>query len=121
MFELEKTFYFSAGHQLKHNNGLCQRPHGHTYTLTVKLQAMELKKEGPQVNMIIDFLELENLVQPLIRDYLDHRWLNDSLQCESTSLEFVTCWIYQRLKPILPALKSISLSEGTTNRVTYAE
>lgn len=119
MFELEKTFHFCAGHQLKTHDGLCARPHGHSYTLTVRLRASHLITEGPKKNMVVDFADIEYHVQKLIHAHLDHQWLNESLQCDATSLEFLAQWTYHQLKPVLPALYSITMSEGTNNRVTY--
>ncbi len=121
MFELEKNFSFEAGHVLPHHEGKCSRPHGHSYGLTVRLRSAQLIGEGASTNMVIDFCDICAVVDPMIKEYLDHYWLNDSLQCESPTAEFIARWIYKYLKPKLPLLQSISIHETLSASVTYSE
>lgn len=120
MFELEKSFQFAAGHQLKNSKGTCQRRHGHTYLLTIKLRAQALNEQGLMSNMVVDFYSLATPVQAMIDEYLDHHWLNDTLQCESPTMEYIAQWAYRYLKPSMPYLHSISIST-MGNCVTYTE
>ena len=76
MFTIQKTFHFSASHQL-HQVGEghpCARLHGHNYEVTVELQAQSLNEQG----FVKDYLELVEL-KKYIDDSLDHRHLNDVL------------------------------------------
>ncbi len=119
MFELEKSFHFEAGHALCHHDGKCRRPHGHSYILTVQLQADELIKDGPKRNMVMDFNDLTEIVKKMINSYFDHHWLNEKLQSDSPTAEFIAQWIYHHLKPQIPLLTAVSLHETATSKVTY--
>lgn len=119
MFELEKTFYFEAGHALKHHDGKCRDPHGHSYVLTIHLRSDTLLTSGPKVNMVMDFTDVSGLVKPMIDTYFEHKWLNDSLQTDSPTAEFIAKWIFDYLNPFLSKLYAISVWETSTSRVTY--
>jgi 6-pyruvoyltetrahydropterin/6-carboxytetrahydropterin synthase len=121
MFELKKTFHFEAGHQLVHHDGNCAHRHGHSYILTVHICSEELIPDGPKKNMVIDFSTVSDIVKPMIKTYFDHCWLNDTLQTDSPSVEFMARWIYQYLKPKLKSLTAITLNETASSQVTYSE
>lgn len=119
MYEIEKIFHFEAGHVLTHHDGKCRVPHGHSYALTVKLRFETLVSSGPKTNMGIDFQEISDIVKPMIEEFLDHRWLNDTLGTDSPTAELIAKWIYDYLAPKLPNLHAISLNETASSRVTY--
>lgn len=121
MFKLEKIFHFEAGHSLVHHDGKCREPHGHSYILTVYLKANDLVANGPKTNMVMDFTDITSVVKPMIEDYFDHHWINDTLETDSPTVEYMTRWIYHYLKPKLPHLYAVSLNETATSRVTYSE
>ncbi len=89
MFELEKIFTFEAGHLLDHHDGKCRHPHGHSYVLKVIIRQESLIESGPKKNMLMDFSQLSELVKPMIEQYFDHKWLNDSLETDSPTAEFI--------------------------------
>ncbi len=119
MFELEKSFSFEAGHILTHHDGKCSQPHGHSYQLTIHVQSAQLISKGPKCNMVLDFYDISKIVKPLIENYLDHKWLNDSLHTDSPTVEFIAKWIFDYLDPLLPGLQAVSLYETTSSKVTY--
>lgn len=119
MFELEKKFTFEAGHVLSHHDGKCSRPHGHSYTLVVRVIGEKLIPHGPKTNMIVDFQDISHVVKPMIRDYFDHHWINETLQCDSPTCEFMAKWIYDYLIKYFPELTSITLYETASSIVTY--
>lgn len=121
MFEIEKIFRFEAGHSLKHHDGHCRDPHGHSYILSVTIQSNSLIKEGPKTNMVMDFDGITKIVKPMIEQYFDHKWLNDSLQTDASTVEFLTKWIFDYLKPHIPGLTAVTLWETATARATYRE
>ncbi|CDR35081.1 6-carboxytetrahydropterin synthase QueD [Criblamydia sequanensis] len=121
MFELEKSFRFEAGHSLPQSNSKCRVPHGHSFLLVVKIRAEKLQEEGQERNMVVDFNVISSVVRPLINEYFDHCWLNDTLQTDAPTVEFIARWIYNRLKPELPDLYSITLHETDTQKVTFYE
>lgn len=120
MFEIEKCFTFHAAHQLLHHDGDCSRLHGHTYELVIRLKSNDLEKSGPKTNMVVDFAHLKKAVRNLIDEYLEHRFLNESLQTDSPTTEFIAAWIFHKLKDTLPLLSSVSLFESPTSGATYS-
>ena len=119
MFELEKIFTFEAGHLLDHHDGKCRNPHGHSYVLKVIIRATELIPSGPKKNMVMDFSSLSSLVKPMIETYFDHMWLNDTLETDSPSAEFIAKWIFDFLEPKIPGLHAITIRETDTCSATY--
>lgn len=119
MYLLEKQFTFEAGHVLTRHDGKCSRPHGHNYVLTVAVKTNELISEGPKKNMVIDFYDLSDVVEKMINQHLDHQWLNDSLDTDSPTAEFIAYWIYHYLKPMINGLHSITINETPIDKVTY--
>lgn len=121
MFEIQKHFTFHAAHQLVHHDGPCHRLHGHTYELIVRLKAESLHPEGSATNMVIDFAHLKTLVRSLIDQHLEHHFLNETLNTDSPTVEFIAAWIFRHLKKLLPTLSSITLYETPTSAVTFSE
>ncbi len=119
MYLVEKSFRFEAGHQLMHHDGECGTPHGHSYVLTVKIASEKVILEGPKREMVIDFKDIASIVKPMVDTYLDHCWLNTTLNTDSPSVEFIAKWIFDYLKPKLPELSAITVQETATSSVTY--
>jgi 6-pyruvoyltetrahydropterin/6-carboxytetrahydropterin synthase len=119
MFELEKTFNFEAGHVLKHHDGQCKDPHGHSYRMTIHVRSDKMIQQGPKTNMVMDFADISHLVKPMINEYLEHKWLNDTLQTDSPTTEFIAKWVYEYLAPHLPGLYAVTLQETSTSKVKY--
>lgn len=119
MFELEKTYRFEAGHALIHHDGKCKNPHGHSYQLTLHLSSNSLIDSGPKKNMVIDFSDISAIVKPMINKYFDHQWINETLQTDSPTVEFMAKWVFDHLYPQLPQLAAVSLFETATSKVTY--
>lgn len=120
MFELEKTFRFESGHCLQHHDGKCKDPHGHSYILGVSLTSDTLVPTGPKKNMVLDFADISAIVKPMIEAYFDHKWLNDTLETDSPTVEYMAKWIYDYLKPKLPELSAITIWETSSCKVTYS-
>lgn len=119
MFEIEKTFTFEAAHSLKYHDGKCRGMHGHSYILHIIIQKEQLIQSGPKQGMVMDFQDVSSLVNPMIEKYLDHHVLNETLQSDTTTVEFVCKWIFDYLKPNLPELYAITLYETATSKATY--
>lgn len=119
MFELQKIFTFEAGHLLDHHDGKCRHPHGHSYTLKIKIRAGGLIPDGPQKNMVTDFGHITAIVEPMIEHYFDHKWLNDSLCTDAPTAEFIAKWIFDYLYPSINGLYSVTVCETATCSATY--
>ncbi len=119
MFKLEKSFRFEASHQLHHHDGKCKRLHGHSWNMSVEIQADSLQADGPQKNMVMDFYDISKAVKPLLENYLDHYHLNDTLKTDSPTTEFIARWVYDKLKPELPGIAAVTVHETCTSLCRY--
>ncbi len=82
MYEIAKTFTFSASHRLEGlpDGHKCQRLHGHNYTVQIRLSADDLDDQG----FVADFAELDRAARWL-RENFDHRHLNEVMDGPPTS------------------------------------
>lgn len=119
MFILQKTFKFEASHQLVHHDGKCRRLHGHSYTLGIELAGEALQKNGPGANMLCDFGQVSKAVKPLLESHLDHYHLNESLDTDSPTAEFIAQWVYERLEKKLPYLEAVMIKETASCAAVY--
>lgn len=103
--KVRMDFPFSSSHLLPHHPGRCKNLHGHNYVLQVTVAGKSDAKSG----MVIDFYDLEDVVQSKVLRELDHRHLNDVI-ANPTAEEIVRfCW--RALKPALPGLDELTLFE----------
>lgn len=114
--ELRKTFQFEAAHRLPRVpvDHKCARLHGHSF-------ACEIVVEGecdPELGWLMDYADLKAVFRP-IWESLDHRYLNEIPGLENPTSEVLAVWIWDRLKPQLPALVEVTVAETCTSRCTY--
>jgi 6-pyruvoyltetrahydropterin/6-carboxytetrahydropterin synthase len=120
MHRIEKTFHFSAAHQLTHlcahtPEHKCARLHGHNYKVRVTLESDELDADG----FVLDYALLEP-VERYIETVLDHRNLNDVLGLGTyTTAEAISRALYERFEPELPLLVSVAVSESPDTWAEY--
>lgn len=119
MFTLTKSFSFEASHILRHHAGKCGRLHGHSYTLTVELSSSTIQRTGSETNMVADFERISSSVKKLLASHLDHHHLNDTLQTDSPTSEFIAAWCFKMLKPVLQQLSAVTIQETTSTSATY--
>lgn len=119
MHSITKSYTFEASHVLSHHNGKCAKLHGHSYRLQVELMAPTLHQVGPQINMVADFTIVSAVVKKLISSHLDHHHLNDTLQTDSPTAEFIAQWCFKALRPSLPFLTSVTIHETASAFATY--
>lgn len=111
MIEIYKEFSFDAAHHLgsnfttKHANA---RMHGHSFTVRVYLRGTPDEKKG----WIMEFEAFEATLEK-VRTQLDHQCLNTIKGLEVPTMENLTQWIWEKLKPELPALHRITTERGT--------
>ncbi len=113
---LIKEFEFDAAHNLIHYHGKCERLHGHTYKLVVKLEG-EPDKEG----MVYDFVELKRMVKERVVDKFDHAYINDIIP--QPTAENIAIYIWKELKDVLKRensrLYEIEVWETKTSGIVY--
>lgn len=113
---LIKEFEFDAAHNLICYHGKCERLHGHTYKLVVKLSGTP-DDEG----MIFDFVQLKKTVKELIIDKFDHAYLNDIIKQPTAENIAAYTWkvLEERLKRDNCCLYEIEVWETKTSGVAY--
>jgi len=114
--ELVKSFRFEAAHLLPNvpEGHKCRRLHGHSYVVDLAVQGEVEEKSG----WLVDFAEISSVGKPVF-DVLDHFYLNDIAGLENPTAEVIARWIWDRLKPKLPILESITIRETCTSACVY--
>jgi 6-pyruvoyltetrahydropterin/6-carboxytetrahydropterin synthase len=114
--EIFREFTFEAAHRLPNlpADHKCSRLHGHSFRVTVHIEGPLMEREG----WVMDFADLKRVFQP-IYDQLDHYYLNDIAGLENPTSEVLAMWIWERLKPALPALSEIGVRETCTSGCRY--
>lgn len=133
MFALVKTFRFEAAHKLENHNGKCARLHGHSWNgeLVVRAQAKVPFDKSPKEGMVVDYSDLKAILNPIIDQYLDHHYLNETLMCHAPTSEFVAQWLHGQVKPKIENLSQhyghqiwlhhITIMETCTSECHYWE
>ena len=104
---------FHSAHQLPGYGGACSRIHGHTYRLAVTLAG----EPDAETGMVIDFAELQAMVDEKVVSVLDHRLLNEVVS--PPTAENIARWIWERLKADMPQLTEVKVYETSQCYVTY--
>lgn len=121
MFTLTKEFKFEAAHVLVGHDGKCARLHGHSWKGRVILKGDTLHREGPKAGMLADFGDVSAAVQPLVEEYLDHHFLNETLGTDRPTSEFVAEWLFNKLRGKLRELAAVEVFETCTSSCRYGE
>jgi 6-pyruvoyltetrahydropterin/6-carboxytetrahydropterin synthase len=115
-----KRYTFEASHRLRHHDGQCQRLHGHSYVMDVELSGAGLVDTGPKQGMVMDFSDISAVVKPLVADSLDHHHLNDTLDTDSPTAEYIAKWVFDRLRVRFgPLLRAVIVYETDTSAARY--
>jgi 6-pyruvoyl tetrahydropterin synthase/QueD family protein len=117
-YEIGKTFAFEAAHQLVHHDGVCARPHGHSYTFELIVEGAALHLDGPKAGMLDDFHDV-NSVGGWIVDMLDHRNLNEVLDSDTTTAEHLSATIFDLAATRLPNLVEVRVKETQKTFSSY--
>jgi len=114
--EIFKTFTLEAAHRLPNvpAGHKCARLHGHSFRIDVHVGG----EPGEQTGWILDFAELKAAFKPIF-ERLDHNYLNDVPGLENPTSERLAMWIWQELKPALPALTRLVVHETCTSGCVY--
>ncbi len=106
MFELSKQFRFDAAHTLERSieTESSRRIHGHSYRAEVTVRG----RPDPVSGMVVDLGVLERAMDEA-RDALDHRFLDEINDLGPATMENLSSWIWQRLKPNITNLFKVSV------------
>ena len=113
---LIKEFEFDAAHNLVKYHGKCERLHGHTYKLVVKLEGIP-DSEG----MVYDFVQLKKVVKERVVDRFDHAYINDIIP--QPTAENITIFVWNELVNTLKKdncrLYEVEVWETKTSGIVY--
>jgi 6-pyruvoyltetrahydropterin/6-carboxytetrahydropterin synthase len=114
--ELFKEFSFEAAHRLPHvpAGHKCRRLHGHSFRVELHAQGTV----DPDTGWVMDFAEIGEAFAPL-REQLDHHYLNEIEGLENPTSELLARWIWERLRPTMPALSQVVVRETCTSGCVY--
>jgi 6-pyruvoyltetrahydropterin/6-carboxytetrahydropterin synthase len=114
--EITKAFTFEAAHLLPNlpEGHKCRRLHGHSFRVEVTVKG----PVDPSTGWVMDFGELKQKFRPLV-EQLDHRYLNEIEGLENSTSENIARWIWERLKPVVPMLHSVTVHETCTSKCVY--
>ncbi len=96
-YTLSQRFYFEAAHTLKRyiDAEPSRRIHGHTYLATVSLSATPDADTG----MVVDLGHLRREIE-IIRERLDHRFLDEIEDLGPGTLENLCTWLWKAFEAI---------------------
>ena len=115
-----KEFRFEAAHRLPNYDGKCSRLHGHSWVGRIHVKGNKLIDRGSQQGMIIDFGDISQYIQPLLDDFLDHYYLNETTGLENPTSENISRWIFEKLEKLgLPGLYAVEIRETCTSGCIY--
>jgi len=103
---------FQAAHFLKEYHGKCEKIHGHTFQVEVRIDARELDKSG----ISYDFTEIKARLASVLPD---HTLLNDVYDF-SPSAENLARHFFLKLKESYP-VTAVTVWESEDAAATYAE
>jgi len=114
--EIFKSFVIEAAHRLPQvpAGHKCARLHGHSFRIDVHVRG----EPGAETGWIMDFADVKAAFAPLF-EQLDHHYLNDVPGLDNPTSERLAIWIWQHLKPALPALSRIVVHETCTSGCVY--
>ena len=122
MFTVTIKSRFSSAHQLRGYDGMCERMHGHNWTVDATVSGDQLNEIG----ILVDFIVLQKVVDDQLKP-LDHINLNEHpwfLEENATS-ENLAKHVYHDLQKALEkypvTLKDITVWETEDYKATYTE
>lgn len=120
MYEIKIIRRFAAAHKLRGYRGQCEKIHGHTFKVEVKVQARKLDRLG----LVMDFHDLKELADEIIT-CLDHELLNELAPFKKVNptSENIARYIYDELKTQVgkngPKLKKVTVWESEDSAASY--
>jgi 6-pyruvoyltetrahydropterin/6-carboxytetrahydropterin synthase len=114
--EIYKEFTVEAAHRLPHvpAGHKCARLHGHSFRIEIRARG----PIDPALGWVMDFADIKQAFAP-VYDQLDHHYLNDIDGLENPTSERLAVWIWERLRPTLPALSAVIVRETCTSGCEY--
>jgi 6-pyruvoyltetrahydropterin/6-carboxytetrahydropterin synthase len=113
---LIKELRFEAAHRLPKvpPGHKCARLHGHSFKIEIAVHGPVNEETG----WFIDYDILDAVWRPLY-ELLDHHYLNEVEGLENPTSEHLARFIWNRMKPALPALERVIVHETCDARCEY--
>jgi 6-pyruvoyltetrahydropterin/6-carboxytetrahydropterin synthase len=89
---------------------------GHTYFVRLSIQGQADENAG----WILDFADIKEGFKPHYKE-LDHHLLSESNGQDLSSLNLLSNWIFQKLKPEIPLLHSVTIKENDNFAICLKE
>lgn len=111
MIELTQSFTFEAAHFLPSapEGNENRRIHGHSFKVEVSVAGSPDKETG----LLIHFDKLKAICNRLVRDKLDHQFLNDIPGFENPTLENMSQKMFEILKSEIPFISAVTIIRET--------
>jgi 6-pyruvoyltetrahydropterin/6-carboxytetrahydropterin synthase len=116
--EISYEFLFDAAHNFPRmgEGHKYKGVHGHSFRVEVAVEG----QVNPVTGFLADFAKLEDDCGKL-REQLDHSFLNEIEGLTLPSLENISMWVWQRLKPSYPGLSRVTIRRDSCRQAcTYA-
>ena len=109
-----KSMSFDAAHFLEHDPEArpYSRLHGHSFKMEVVIDGEPDQQNG----WVVDFADVAEALQGL-HDALDHRLLNEVEGLERPTLENISRWAAEKLKPRFPGLAEVRVSRPSNGEM----
>jgi 6-pyruvoyltetrahydropterin/6-carboxytetrahydropterin synthase len=114
--DIHKKFSVESAHRLPNvpPGHKCARLHGHSFQIEIHVSG----PVDPASGWVMDFADIKKAFAPVF-EQIDHRYLNEIPGLENPTSENIARWIWQKLKPSLPQLSKIVISETCTSGCVY--
>lgn len=118
---------FSSAHALRHYQGKCESPHGHNFSVELRVKGNTLTED---TELLVDFKDIKKALKAVL-ERLDHKNLNfcPPFDTINPSSENLARFIYREARTILAAnpacvgvrVHSVTVSERSPQSATYME
>ena len=95
---------------------ICKQMHGHTFNIVVYL-------EGPidaETGFVMDFFDLDKIVKEEVITNIDHKVLNNINGLINPTSEYLSIYVWDKLKDKLQYLSKVSISEDYGTGIEYS-
>ena len=93
----------------------CRELHGHTFYITLTVKG----HRNPSNDFVIDYFDMDTIFEEHIMPKVDHKYLNEVLDCNNPSNELLAIWIWENLETKLPGLYKVEVGESDITGIIY--